>query len=108
MFQSCSSLTSLNLSNFNTNNVQDMSFMFNKCSSLTSLNLSNFNTNNVQDMSYMFNQCSSLTSLNLSNFKTDKTGSDIDNIFKKINKNCKLVCDDSKLNKEFIDSINHK
>ena len=76
--------------------------------SLTSLNLSNFNTYNVKDMSYMFNECSSLISLNLSNFNTNNTGYCIDNIFKKINKNCKLVCDDSKLNKEFIDSINHK
>ena len=40
------------------------SYMFNECSSLTSLNLSNFNTNNVNNMSYMFNECSSLTSLN--------------------------------------------
>jgi surface protein len=38
MFYNCSSLTSLNLSNFNTNNVQDMSRMLEKCSSLTSLN----------------------------------------------------------------------
>ena len=37
---------------------QDMRYMFNKCSKLTSLNLSNFNTNNVQNMSYMFNKCS--------------------------------------------------
>jgi surface protein len=28
--------------------------MFNNCSSITSLNLSNFNTNNVKDMSEMF------------------------------------------------------
>ena len=48
----CSSLTSLNLSNFNTNNVTNMSYMFNKCSSLTSLNLSNFNTNNVYDIRF--------------------------------------------------------
>ena len=54
MFYDCSSLTSLNLSNFNTNNVTNMSHMFFKCSSLTSLNLSNFNTNNVTDMSHMF------------------------------------------------------
>ena len=71
MFQLCSSLTSLNLSNFKTNNVQNMICMFNKCSSLISLNLSNFNTNNVKDMSYMFSECSSLLSLNLNtnNFK---------------------------------------
>ena len=31
-----------------------MSEIFRNCSSLTSLNLSNFNTNNVNNMSYMF------------------------------------------------------
>ena len=31
-----------------------MSYMFNECTSLTSLNLFNFNNNNVKDMSYMF------------------------------------------------------
>jgi len=71
IFSNCSSLTSLNLSYFNSNNVIDMSYMLYKCSSLTSLNLSNFNTNNVTDMSYMFYGCSSLTSLDLSNFNTN-------------------------------------
>ena len=50
MFSDCSSLTSLNLSNFNTNNVNNMSRMFDCCSSLNSLNLSNFNTYNFTDM----------------------------------------------------------
>ena len=47
-----------------------MSCIFSYCSSLTSLNLSNFNT--VNNMSCMFSYCSSLTSLNLSNFNTHK------------------------------------
>ena len=63
MFYNCSSLTSLNVSNFNTDNVKDMSFMFSSCSSLSSLNLSNFNTNNVNKMWCMFAGCSSLNSL---------------------------------------------
>ena len=50
MFSYCSSLTSLNLSNFNTNNVNIMSGMFSHCSSLTSLDFYNFNTNNVKYM----------------------------------------------------------
>ena len=41
-----------------------MSKMLCGCSSLTSLNLSSFNTNNVKDMSWMFWYCSSLISLN--------------------------------------------
>ncbi len=70
MFSSCSSLTSLNLSNFDTKNVTSMNYMFSGCSSLTSLDLSNFDTKNVTSMYYMFSGCSSLTSLDLSSFDT--------------------------------------
>ena len=57
ILRGCSSLTNINLSNFNTNNVTNMSDMFCGCSSLTNINLSNFNTNKVTDMSDMFNLC---------------------------------------------------
>ena len=70
MFSDCSSLTSLNLSSFNTANVESMYCMFYGCSGLTSLNLSSFNTANVESMYSMFSGCSSLTSLNLSSFNT--------------------------------------
>ena len=72
MFYECSSLTYINLSNFNTNNITNMSNMFSGCASLTDINLSNFNTNNVTNMSGMFMGCSSLTSINLSNFNTNR------------------------------------
>ena len=58
MFYNCSSLKELDLSNFNTNNVINMSYMFFDCSSLKELNLSNFNTNNVINISGMFGGCS--------------------------------------------------
>ena len=67
-----SSLTELDLSNFDTSQVTDMSYMFSGCSSFTSLDLSNFDTSQVTDMSYMFSGCSSFTSLDLSNFDTSK------------------------------------
>ena len=70
MFSDCSSLTSIDLGGFNTSNVTKMGYMFNGCSSLTSLNLSSFNTSNVTDMSCMFDTCSSLMSLDLSSFDT--------------------------------------
>lgn len=70
MFYGCSSLTSLNVNNFNTTNVETMYLMFASCSSLTSLDVSNFNTSNVEKMSSMFEGCSGLTSLDLSNFNT--------------------------------------
>ena len=72
MFNSCSALTSLDLSNFDTSQVINMSSMFYECEALTSLNLSNFNTSNMQYMSSSFNSCRSLITLNLSNFDTSK------------------------------------
>ena len=72
MFVKCKALTSLNLSNFNTEKVTDMQGMFKECSDLTSLDLSNFNTEKVTDMRGMFWECSNLTSLNLTRLNTEK------------------------------------
>ena len=47
-----------------------MSNMFLQCSSLKELNLYNFNTNNVTNMSYMFYGCSSLKVLYFMKTKT--------------------------------------
>ena len=70
IFYDCISLINLDFSNFNTQNVINMSYMFYNCYSLISLDLSKFNTQKVNDMSYMFYQCKSLKSLDLSNFNT--------------------------------------
>ena len=68
MFSGMSSLTSLDLSNFNTSKVWDMDSMFSGMSSLTSLNLSNFDTSRVAYMRWMFSGMSSLTSFKFSHF----------------------------------------
>ena len=72
MFAYCRSLISLDISNFDTSRVTNMNFMFVECNNLTSLDLSNFDTSNVTEMAFMFWRCSSLTSLNLSNFDTSR------------------------------------
>ena len=72
MFNSCSNLTNLDLSNFDTRLVTDMAFMFYKCENLTNLDLSNFDTQQVTTMGAMFSGCSSLTELDLSNFNTSQ------------------------------------
>ena len=72
MFQFCSRLTSLDITNFNTANVTDMSYMFNSCTKLKSLDVSNFNTAKVKNMIRMFSNCQALTSLNVTNFNTEK------------------------------------
>ncbi|MCF0239006.1 MAG: BspA family leucine-rich repeat surface protein, partial [Streptococcus gallolyticus] len=99
MFESCSSLTSLDLSSFNTSSVEYMSSMFKGCSALNKLDISSFatpkletvdsmfedcenltsivfpktfDTSLVKNMSNMFRNCKTLTSLDVSNFKTSK------------------------------------
>ena len=59
MFYDCYSITSLDLSTFNTSSVIDMSYMLFGCFSLISLNLTNFDTSSVTNMRYMFNLYSS-------------------------------------------------
>ena len=70
MFAGCSSLTSLDLSTFDTSSVTTMSNMFYNCNDLTSLDLSLLVTINVTNMSAMFDYCINLTSLNLNSFDT--------------------------------------
>jgi surface protein len=63
MFAYCKSLTSLDVSKFNTSKVTDMSRMFAYCESLTSLDVSNFNTSNVTNMCNMFSYCENLKTI---------------------------------------------
>ena len=68
MFSVCRSISYLDISNFDTNNVTSMRYMFNSGTSLESLDLSHFQTSKVTTMENMFSVCSRLTSLNLSSF----------------------------------------
>ena len=70
MFNNCSKLTSLDVTNFNTAKVTDMSYMFSSCKSLTSLDVTKFDTRNVTTMEGMFSSCSKLPSLDVTNFNT--------------------------------------
>ena len=67
MFNSCSKLTSIDLSGFNTSKVTEMRVMFCNCTGLTSLDLSSFNTSNVTNMFNMFGGCSSLRTICVGN-----------------------------------------
>ena len=58
MFQECNELIYLDLSNFNTSNVTNMSYMFNECHKLKEIKgINKFDTNNVKDMNSMFQEC---------------------------------------------------
>ena len=71
MFQSCASLTSIDMEGWDTRNVTNMNAMFNSCTSLTSLDLSSWDVSNVTNMGSMFEGCTSLTSINLSDWNVE-------------------------------------
>ena len=72
MFIGMSNLTSLNLSSFNTSHVMYMKAMFAGLSNIITLDLSNFDTSKVTNMISMFSGTSNLTTLNLSSFDTSQ------------------------------------
>ena len=71
MFKDCTSLTELDLSGSNSENVKDMSEMFNGCSALSKLVLTDFKTGQVSNMESMFRYCSTLETLDVSSFNTE-------------------------------------
>ena len=70
MFEGCRALSKLVLTDFKTGQVSNMERMFFNCSTLETLDVSSFNTENVTTMLGMFNNCSSLRSLDLLGFNT--------------------------------------
>ena len=86
MFQVCGELEYLDLSNFNTENITDMSFMFTACNKLKEIKgINKFITNKVTNMSGMFQECNELEYLDLSNFNTENV-IDMSAMFTKCNK----------------------
>ena len=62
-FYGCSSLTSIDLSHFNTKNVNVMQGMFDGCSALTTLDVSNFDMSKMININSMFRNCTALTTI---------------------------------------------
>ena len=72
MFKNCSSLQSLDVTNFNTSKVTNMGYMFQNCSALQTLDVSGWDTSKVTNMGWMFDYCRSLQSLDVSGWDTSK------------------------------------
>lgn len=82
MFYGCNALSKLDLTDFKTGQVSTMESMFCNCSKLETLDVSSFNTENVTTMCGMFSHCSSLRSLDLTGFNTANV-TDMSSMFKK-------------------------
>lgn len=72
MFANCIRLTNVNMSQFKTDLVTNMTEMFLNCTSLPSLDLSTFKTDYVTNMSRMFEGCTSITNINAANWVTGR------------------------------------
>ena len=84
MFQSCFELKNLDLSNFDTYNVENMKFMFNECYKLKEIKgVNKFITEKVIDMTAMFQWCFQMEMLDLSNFDTSNVTS-MQNMFSEL------------------------
>jgi surface protein len=66
MFYSCTSLTVVDATAWDTSAVTDMHKAFSRCSSLVTLDFSSWNTPVLKTMANMFDGCSSITTLDLS------------------------------------------
>lgn len=70
MFYNCEDILEIDLSNFNSNKVNNMASMFNSCKKLNKLTLGKFNTINVKSLEETFANCESLKIIDISSFDT--------------------------------------
>ena len=71
MFYNVNNLTNVDLSSFDSKNVNNMRYMFSDCNNLESIEFGNFNTKNVKDMSLMLYECSQLINIDFSSFEIE-------------------------------------
>lgn len=81
LFRGLDNIIKIDVSNWDTYNVNDFSMMFTECSNLEEIiGLENFNTSNVTDMSFMFDNCKKLLRIDISNWDVSKV-KDIQHMF---------------------------
>jgi hypothetical protein len=73
VFSTCKKLKTIaNIGNLNISKADGISYLFYECNSLTQLDLSNWDTSNIQYMIATFDGCNNLTELNCSTWNTGK------------------------------------
>ena len=73
LFEKCLTLTTIDVSGFDTSEVASFSIMFNGCTALTTISgLDTLNTTNATNFSSMFNGCSALAEIDIRSFDASK------------------------------------
>lgn len=87
MFYGCEKLTSLDLSHFDTHNVNAFSAMFNGCKALQSVDLKAFDFSLASDLSEMFSGCTALETVDLRTWH----GSELSLMFARMFEGCSAL-----------------
>ena len=95
MFYNCNSLKSIDLTNFNPQNIINVNYTFSGCNSLIYLNISQFDAESLKHISSMFSNCNSLIILDLANLNANSISS-----FLSVFDNCESL--------RYIDLYNYK
>ena len=74
VFYECSALTQLDLSNWDTRNIQYMISTFSGCNNLTEINCSRWNTSKVTNIQSMFAGCSSIQTIPVRDWNVSSLG----------------------------------
>ena len=104
MFSNCKKIQDIQLFNFTTHNLTNMSHMFNNCSDLINLNISYFLTDKVQDMSYLLYNCKNLTYIDFSSFNTTVVNNS-ENMFEGLPDNGTFIYDSNLLDNNILNLI---
>lgn len=87
MFSGCEKLTSIDLSHFDTHNVNAFSAMFNGCKALQSVDLKAFDFSLASDLSEMFSGCTALETVDLRTWH----GSELSLMFARMFEGCSAL-----------------
>ena len=79
-FSHCELLTSVDVSKWNTSKVTNMASMFSSCGTLRSIDVNKWNTSKVTNMASMFSSCGTLRSIDVSKWNTSNV-TDISGMF---------------------------
>ena len=109
MFCDCTNLTTIKFPNVKLLKIDDLSGMFFNCYCLKSVNLENFiqTKQKIRNMDYMFYKCKALKNINFQNLKT-KTNCTFNNTFYKVNKKCKVEVIDLEIKKQWYNYLNEE
>ena len=81
VFYECRNLNSLDISTWDTKNVENMLYMFTNCNTLPKLNIRSFDISNVTKMHYMFSGTRNLKPIYVGEKWIIKSGTDVTSMF---------------------------